>query len=299
MKNIHILPTDKPSRLHLENSGLILCDLIFNSGTINSQNIYITNDEEIKEGEYGLSKLNEVVRFGKKFNTLLYKKIILTTDQDLIKDGVQAIDDSFLEWFIKNPSCEEVETVFACRGFNGTIPNLIPIGEYKIIIPKEEPKYPIGGYAPGYYECTCVTCKTQFQGDKRAVQCEPCAISMTKEEPKQTDWKESTKALMEAYGDNPKDFPYEEPKQETLNLDKLESKLDDALAKETKESLSNWLNSKRNKQETLEEVTKQIQNECHNFTKLVVPNVSYQDATNTFLFMKLAELTLKIQNYEK
>jgi hypothetical protein len=38
-----------------------------------------------------------------------YKKIILTTDQDLIKDGVQAIDDEFLEWFVKNPSCEEVE----------------------------------------------------------------------------------------------------------------------------------------------------------------------------------------------
>jgi hypothetical protein len=36
-------------------------------------------------------------------------KIILTTDQDLIKDGVQAIDDEFLEWFVKNPSCEEVE----------------------------------------------------------------------------------------------------------------------------------------------------------------------------------------------
>ena len=140
MKNLYLIPTDKPSRLHLGNSGLILCDLIFNSGTINSQNIYITNDEEIKDGEYGLSKLNEVVRFGKKFNTLLYKKIILTTDQDLIKDGVQAIDDSFLEWFVKNPSCEEVETVFACRGFNGTIPNLIPIGEYKIIIPKEEVK---------------------------------------------------------------------------------------------------------------------------------------------------------------
>ena len=37
------------------------------------------------------------------------KKIILTTDQDLIKDGVQPIDDEFLEWFVKNPSCEEVE----------------------------------------------------------------------------------------------------------------------------------------------------------------------------------------------
>lgn len=37
------------------------------------------------------------------------------------------------------------------------------------------PKYPIGGYAPGNYYCTCCTCKKQFQGDKRAVQCEQCA----------------------------------------------------------------------------------------------------------------------------
>ena len=34
---------------------------------------------------------------------------------------------------------------------------------------------------------------------------------MKKEQPK--DWKDSTKALMEAYGDNPKDFPYDQPKQ--------------------------------------------------------------------------------------
>ena len=52
--------------------------------------------------------------------------------------------------------------------------------------PKEEYKqYPIGGYAPGNYMCKCVTCKEKFIGDKRAVQCEPCAIEMTKEEPKQ------------------------------------------------------------------------------------------------------------------
>ena len=36
------------------------------------------------------------------------------------------------------------------------------------------------------------------------------------EEPEQTDWKDSTKLLMEAYGDNPKDFPYEEFNQEEL-----------------------------------------------------------------------------------
>jgi hypothetical protein len=40
-----------------------------------------------------------------------------------------------------------------------------------------EKNYPIGGYAPGNYYCTCATCKAQFQGDKMAVQCEPCAVS--------------------------------------------------------------------------------------------------------------------------
>lgn len=45
---------------------------------------------------------------------------------------------------------------------------------------KEEiKKYPIGGYAPGFYGCICTTCKKEFTGDKRAVQCEPCAIKMT------------------------------------------------------------------------------------------------------------------------
>jgi hypothetical protein len=54
------------------------------------------------------------------------------------------------------------------------------------LLPTDEPKqYPIGGYAPGYYSCTCVTCKKEFTGDKRAVQCKPCAIQMTREEPKQ------------------------------------------------------------------------------------------------------------------
>jgi hypothetical protein len=32
----------------------------------------------------------------------LLQKIILTTDLDLIKDGVQSIDNEFLEWFVKN-----------------------------------------------------------------------------------------------------------------------------------------------------------------------------------------------------
>ena len=38
-------------------------------------------------------------------------------------------------------------------------------------------KQPIGGYAPGNYQRHCVTCGGGFIGDKRAVQCEPCAIA--------------------------------------------------------------------------------------------------------------------------
>jgi hypothetical protein len=51
----------------------------------------------------------------------------MTTDRDLIRDCVQAIDDEFLEWFIKNPSCEGVE-VQDCVNY------------YKILIPQEKPK---------------------------------------------------------------------------------------------------------------------------------------------------------------
>jgi hypothetical protein len=61
------------------------------------------------------------------WNVLNTDKIILTTDRDLIADDVQAIDDEFLEWFVKNPSCEEVKYV----------------GDdcyREIIIPQKEPK---------------------------------------------------------------------------------------------------------------------------------------------------------------
>ena len=39
-------------------------------------------------------------------------------------------------------------------------------------------EYPIGGYAPGHYICKCCNCQEEFTGDKRAVQCEPCAINL-------------------------------------------------------------------------------------------------------------------------
>ena len=139
MKNIHILPTDKPSRTYKIDS---IGKLDWSEGYLHqvdgatNQNICITSDEEIKEGEYGLSKLNEIIKFHSGYDYKYYAKIILTTDQDLIKDGVQAIDDEFLEWFVKNPSCEEVRVQLEVGSLRWSHSK----NTFKIIIPKEEPK---------------------------------------------------------------------------------------------------------------------------------------------------------------
>jgi hypothetical protein len=120
-----------------------------------SFNIYITSDEEIKEGDWIfdiVTKRIEIAKFNHNDLKRDWKKIILTTDQDLINDGVQAIDDEFLEWWIKNPSCESVE-VEKYHGINTSIAEVNYIAgdgslswqgkndlrDYKIIIPTEEP----------------------------------------------------------------------------------------------------------------------------------------------------------------
>jgi hypothetical protein len=147
MKNIHVLPTDKPSRVYkirlTQNLQLLEKTYLTSSDSlVITQNIYITSDEEIKEGDWFTDDNNSLKRSYKLSHVQFAnpKKIILTTDQDLIKDGVQPIPDEFLEWFVKNPSCEEVDFVFNNRGITGTEKILKTFGEYEIIIPKEEPK---------------------------------------------------------------------------------------------------------------------------------------------------------------
>jgi hypothetical protein len=150
MKNIHIIPTDKPSRLLYFGTSNELT-LQVNPATFrvferSTQNIFITSDEEIKIGDWVLN-IEENTIF-KPSNDEIYdiknseakyyeycKKIILTDNQELIKDDVQAIDDDFLEWFVQNPSCEEVgvSTYHVKGDISGKL-------HYKIIIPKEEPQ---------------------------------------------------------------------------------------------------------------------------------------------------------------
>ena len=157
-KNIHVLPTDKPSRLHLIEDTLMITSDYKNSVCDGEVNIYITSDEEIKDGDWiiennNLGKCTNEL-WAKRGASILTKKIILTTDQDLINNGVQKIDDEFLEWFVKNPTCEKVEIrkEMYMPQSNGKIsdgkitheislePSQNTLPYYKIIIPKEELK---------------------------------------------------------------------------------------------------------------------------------------------------------------
>jgi len=165
MKNIHILPTDKPSRLWKNNLLQGKLELSKNVLPFNtSQHIYITSDEIIKKGDWCIEftpnneKITELFKCNEEQvlnistgTDYKYKKVILTTHPDLIKDGVQEIDDEFLEWFVKNPSCEKVDVKYnyVCSNCNEDKNNpkyKTCHGNYrthilfKIIIPKEEKK---------------------------------------------------------------------------------------------------------------------------------------------------------------
>ena len=174
MKNIHILPTDKPSRFLYNSTLKSFCiqkeidGMFINDGKVSGAdfwglekalnngfkpyNIHITSNEEIKEGDWTLmfddfghlflcDKPQQYlgIEKGHHLNKGL-RKIILTTDFTLSPD-VHKIPDEFLEWFVKNPSCEEVEVELKTKQLVKPydVYNEI-VSYYKIIIPKEEPK---------------------------------------------------------------------------------------------------------------------------------------------------------------
>ena len=171
MKNIFLLPTDKPSYLFIiDKSKMFVPEAPYLSYTTvggrvhktegsdiyRPQFVYIIDDEKIEDGNWVFQEcLNMPHRLIKTdtenvkvLNDLnKCKKIVLTNDTSLIEDGVQSIDDEFLEWFVKNPSCEKVEIeskltkdgVWTDLKGYVELPTIHSIN-YKIIIPKEEQK---------------------------------------------------------------------------------------------------------------------------------------------------------------
>ena len=140
-RNLWVIPTDKPSRLKKDSEYAKTVSYALSRLPLTwrfAQNIYITNDEEIKEGDW-YYYFGHIVKYDSDENTLTpnCKKIILTTDIELIKDGVQEINDAFLEWFVDNPSCESVKIEDYGNLYNF---------RYLILIPQEEPKQSVQEY---------------------------------------------------------------------------------------------------------------------------------------------------------
>ena len=163
-KNIWFLPTDKLSRLHFDGK-LFLSTNPQISREINSivqgRNIYITNSEKIEKGDWVFNPIYKtvyqwIINADLHFDKISAKKIILTTDTQLIEDGVQSIPDYFLEWFVNNSSCEEVKVKHLLKSiFNPKTNEKYPIVQhrhfdltkmictyhYELIIPRKKPNY--------------------------------------------------------------------------------------------------------------------------------------------------------------
>ena len=187
MKNIHVIPTTEATNLIYHNGRYELLLPPEDKETWNNnvgKYIYITSDEQIKEGDWFIClehsiedwKFNSEIaqRLVSKQNKELFegwingvitsdligdrlqgnyqieycKKIILTTDLELIKNGVQPIDDEFLVWFVTHPTCEFVETFYGLYNPIGRKVSNEKVSEnhsqcvwkHKIIIQKEEQK---------------------------------------------------------------------------------------------------------------------------------------------------------------
>lgn len=181
MKNIHIIPTPKPNKLV---SNLIEGMCSKDTMAVNSikatwyvlkyQNIYITSKDEATKGDYIMhgGVVYKVAQTGLQFsgaytmrvfekddsegfavvNPKLASKIVITSDEDLIKDGVQATPDGFLEWIAMNPTCDFVRIDKLLQKRHGVTWHVVPTQKtgneadgiyrfyYMVILPKEEPK---------------------------------------------------------------------------------------------------------------------------------------------------------------
>jgi hypothetical protein len=204
MKNIHVLPTENPSRLMIDTiENKLYLQPILHEKTINvlPQNIYITSDEEIKVNEYYLGDDNYIYNLTTSVNSN-GKKIVLTTNTELIEEGIQPIDDEFLEWFVNNPSFEFVEIErledgkYIDRFADGTIKEGV-YENYKIIIPQEEIKRKID---------TCYNFDMEIGCVQDICRCE-------QEEPKQETRVFGTK--------DDESFWYDKPKQGKLTTEPI------------------------------------------------------------------------------
>jgi hypothetical protein len=160
MKNVHLLPAKLPigTFINLDNGKYSITNNIVTGGYSINYCLCITNEEQIKNGDWYIAENGKILKCRKVVSGLIYsysdivdesyedlainssncKKIILTTDSNLQRNGVQHIDLNFLTWFLRNPTCKEVEieTIVKKYVLDENDDTEICFNRYVIIIPK-------------------------------------------------------------------------------------------------------------------------------------------------------------------
>jgi hypothetical protein len=156
-------------------------------------NIYITDNSEIRDW-WVLNTQTNKVYFVKGFYGVQphAKKIIITDNIDLILGGIQPISDEFLQWFVKNPSCERVEVKKRYSDFT-----VDPFVGYQIIIPQENPDR----------LAIPLDCTHDIVTKYGVAECQNCGLEESKISKQLTDLEIAIKL---------EEIEREEPKQETL-----------------------------------------------------------------------------------
>lgn len=137
--------------------------------SVRPHNMYITSNSKFVRDEYITDGI-EVIKATPKLvdaqglvDRRDWNKIIITTDQELIKDGVHSIGEEFLKWFVENPTCTKVEVVYGLFNTMGRQVDPNDLGQnhskciwkYKIITTKEESKLQCKDCNDNLTDCTC------------------------------------------------------------------------------------------------------------------------------------------------
>lgn len=103
-KNIWTVPTEEKSRIQLSKTNkLTVFEFARNCINCTKLNMYITSEDRVKDCYAINTRTLEVVfiRVNGGFHSII-KKIILTTDPALIKQGIQEISSSLIEYCMDN-----------------------------------------------------------------------------------------------------------------------------------------------------------------------------------------------------
>ena len=140
MRNIHIIPTKETGTFYISTD---VTPNFYSNYRGEGHHIYITFDEPINREDWVYNvKYNNVRKFFLELNGVTSlqeddKKIVLTTDPRLIKDGVQEIPNDFLMAFIMkaNDSGKPIDIIEVEAITNTWEPHTVSV--YKILTPKE------------------------------------------------------------------------------------------------------------------------------------------------------------------